>query len=134
RRTQPAQSRIDVEARLLAFGEVINRGLHLRLVEPQRMHDGARRCDLLLRYPAIRLGDVAHEAKGGRKEQLIDECRIGWPAEHTATEKIRGGAGIKLMADENTEHGPEWGGKQHAEGSADDLPAPLHLGNGSSDS
>ena len=53
----------------------------------QRMHDRARRGDLLLGDAAIRLGDMAHDPEGGREEQRVDLHRIGAAAISAAAQQ-----------------------------------------------
>ena len=61
---------LDVEGGLLAAGELVDGGRHLHGVEPQRVHDAARRGDFLLRDPAVGLRHVAHDAERGEEELL----------------------------------------------------------------
>ena len=53
------------KARLFTLGEAVNGGAALGGVQLQVIHHGPRRRDFRLRDPAIGLGDVPHQLKGG---------------------------------------------------------------------
>ena len=77
---QRIERAVQRELRRLAFRETGDRHLHLRRLQAQLRHDGARGLDFLLRDPPIGLGHVAHDLEGGAKEALADLGRAWRPS------------------------------------------------------
>ena len=120
---QARQRRIEVEAGLLALGEIADRGLDLLGLQMQRMHYRACRSNLLLGDATIGLGDMAHDPKRGRKEQLVHQPGIRPATEHRRADL----AGIEQMADDHADQGADRTQRQQAERAADDFAAPVHV-------
>ena len=67
---------------------------HLRGIEVQLAHDGARGGNLPLRHPAVGLGEIAHDAKSGAEKLLAD----GVESLRERGERLVVGILIELMA------------------------------------
>ena len=70
--TQERKIRIEIEARVFAGREAFDGRAHLRGIQAELAHDGARSGDLPLRDPPVGLCEVTHDAEGDAEELLAD--------------------------------------------------------------
>src|SRR5438105_438798 len=94
----------EVECGELAGAEAGDRLAHLRAIEAQLAHDGARGGDFQLRHAAVGLGETAHDTEGGAEEALADRSDV-LACERPRLQLLA--VLIELMPEQHAERGPD---------------------------
>src|SRR3984893_7366177 len=120
---ETGEFRAGVECGELAGGEAGDRLAHLRDIEAQVTHDGARGGDFQLRHAAVGLGEIAHDAEGGAEEALANRNDIlarGQPRLQLIAVLI------ELMPEQHSEHGPDRTERGRTQQAAGEFADPFH--------
>src|SRR5213082_2680758 len=113
----------EVECRELAGGETGDRLAHLRAIEAQFAHDGARGGDFQLRHAAVGLGETAHDTEGGAEEALADRSDV-LACERPRLQLLA--VLIELMPEQHPERGPDRTERDRTQQPAGEFADPFH--------
>ncbi len=113
----------EVESGELAGGEAGDRLAHLRDIEAQLAHDGARGGDFQLRHAAVGLGEIAHDSEGGAEEALANRSDV-FAREQPRLQPVA--VLIELMTEQHTEHGPDRTERDRTQQAAGEFADPFH--------
>src|SRR6266853_490305 len=113
----------EVEGRELAGAEAGDRLAHLRAIEAQLAHDGARGGDFPLRHAAVGLGETAHDTEGGAEEALADRSDV-LAREHSRLQLLA--VLIELVPEQHAERGPDRTEHDRTQQPAGEFADPFH--------
>src|SRR2546430_4637809 len=113
----------EVECGELAGAEAGDRLAHLRAIEAQLAHDGARGGDFQLRHAAVGLGETAHDTEGGAEEALADRSDV-LACERPRLQLLA--VLIELMPEQHAERGPDRTERDRTQQPAGEFADPFH--------